>query len=265
MTGIDELVRETLTSDAATHHAPADLAPRSMAAGRWLRRRRQAGVAAVSLVSVAGVVVGSLALSGALGGGDKAIVTPAHHGPGKHQSVTHHGSSATDSSTGPWWSDWKTDRVYGDKPAQAFFDAVAPGDTITVYASGTTSDGTDFAMYVDKSTGDPRSQIWQQGWNDQPDFGQPGASPVPDAGYSAFESPTLATHEKTNGTAQWLIVVGNPDTTNVAYSPDGTQWQPMDVENGIAVLKLPSAAPAGAQIRLASDTSRYYDGTLWLP
>jgi len=265
VTGIDELVRETLTADAETHHATGDLAARSIATGRRIRRRRQAGIATVSLASVAMIVGGSLAIAGVTGHDSRNTdsISVGHHGGGKPN-----GGTVSKPAAKPWWKSWSTDRAYGDPPSPAFVTAATSGGPATVYASGTMPDGTEFVAYT--VNGDRHHVAeYTQGWNNSPDFGQ-AAGEGPTAGataqYLTVESPTAVSGgESGHGTSQWLIVVGRPGTTRASYSADGKTWQATDVQDGIAVLRLPSQAPPTAQIKLGDDIGEYVVGPLVLP
>lgn len=253
MTGLDELIRESLHTTADEQGQLADLSARSMSAGRQIRRRRKVGLSAVAVASAVAIVTGSLAIAGALPGQ-----------AGKAQTVF---GPASQPGSGPWWQTWKADRVYGQKPAAPFFATLAPGDTVTTYVSGTTPDGTEFALYLDAGIGEPHVAQWAEGSNGNANFGDSSQKVAPDATYLAFESPTADTvsREVTGARTQWLIVAGEPDTTSASYSADGTTWQSMDVQDGIAVLELPGIAPRGAQLRLSDADGQYADGAVVTP
>jgi hypothetical protein len=259
MTGIDELLRDVLSSDADTQAQPVDLTARSMRLGRRMRQRRTAGIAAVALTSVGVIVGGSLAVSAVVGDHtNQTVVVPAAHGPGK--GAAHKKATAADGSI-PSWTTWPADRRFGDKPADQFLGSAAAG---RIYADGTLADGTDFVLYGTPNEGMPIA--WYQGWNSTPDFGDaPGEGSAlydPYVPYFAMESPTFATGREQSGKTQWLIVVGQPGTTTASYSADGITWQQMQTENGIAVIKIPAISPAAAQIRLSDADGQYVDGPL---
>jgi hypothetical protein len=252
VTGLDELIRDVLSEEAEAQPEPTDLAARSMRQGRQIRRRRQVGFSAAAAASVVAIVGGSIAIADSVAG----------H-PARTQTVI---SAAGQPGSGPWWQTWKTDRVYGAKPGAPFFATLARGDSVT-YASGTTPDGSDFALYLDANDGEPHAANWSQGWNDAADFGTSSQKDAPDADYLAFESPTSETAgpDSDGAHTQWLIVAAAPGTTSASYSADGTTWTSMDVQDGIAVLKLPGIAPHSAHIRLTDASGQYEDGPLVTP
>ena len=179
-----------------------------------------------------------------------------------------HPSSGPQPGASPWWQTWPTDRVYGGKPSEGFLSAAESGDPATLYASGTMTDGTDFVVAYNPKVDSDHVPDYVQGWNNTTDFGQAvaeGPTAGADAQYLTVESPTLKAHQQVNDASQWLIIVARPGTTDASYSADGTSWQPMDVEHGIAVLQLPAIAPQTSQVRLSDDTGQYVSGPLALP
>lgn len=251
MTGLDELIRDVLHDDVAALSEPADLAQRSMRLGRRMRHRRQVGLAAAALGSAAVLVGGSLAIADHVGGRPSTVATV----------------STADQPQTPWWKAWPKGRVYSAAPG-AEFVKTPPLDTSAIYASGTMPDGTDFALYLDPSESNPHQAQFLQGWNNVVDFGEAageGPQAGPDATYISLESPTIQAGRDDVGSSQWLVVVGQPGTTSASYSADGTTWQPMTVDNGIAVLQLPGIAPRGAEIQLSDAGGQYVDGPLALP
>jgi len=275
MTDLDQLLRDVLSTDAQTQPQPSELTARSMVVGRRLRQRRRVGMASVAVASVGVIVGGSLAVSDAVGNhnhtSQKVIVPAAGGSPKAHAKVraesrakAHAGADAT-----PWWQSWPTDRVYRDKPGAAYLTDPA---TSTVYASGSLPDGTDFIVDYDSQTDQHHVPDFTQGWNGVPDFGEAvgeGPTAGPDAEFLSLESPTLATGgpgaAADSATSQWLVVVGRPGTTTASYSADGVTWQPMDVQHGIAVVKLPALAPTTAQLELSDANGQYVDGPLVTP
>jgi hypothetical protein len=247
MTGIDELIRESLVATANEHAQPADLAARSIQQGQRIRRHRQAGVAVAALMSVVVVVGGSLAVAG---------VGPSH--PGATQTIR----AAGQPGSAAWSTIWPDNRVYGDPPTAKFLSDTAQG--AKVYASGTMPDGTNFEVSSVKG----RAPTFTQGWFNAADFGEAvgeGPTTGPQAEYFTLESPTYLAGRQDVGTSQWLVVVGWPGTTSASYTADGANWQAMDVQNGIAALKLPALAPRSAQIALSDASGQYVDGPLFTP
>jgi hypothetical protein len=212
----------------------------------------------VSLVSVAAIISGSLAVAGSFDHNTPAHgrVVVGHRGP-KHVTVSH-GT--------PKWSSWPSNRVYGSKPGATFFNDL-PGGT-RLLASGTMPDGTEFELHTSGHHGMP--VVWNMGFFDNSLFGDDPASgsPLyrPHAPYFAFVPMTFATWDYTkedrNG-GHWLIVVGQPGTTEASYSADGHVWQPMRIRNGIAALKIfGTTVPASAQLRLRDKSGFYFAGPL---
>lgn len=262
MTAIDELLREVLDADAQTHTPTADLPRRCLASGRRLRRRRQAGLVSLSLLSVAGIVAGAVALASSSGNHSRRqIITPGHQASASVGSHHANRGSQPKRSTRAWTS-WPTDRVFGAKPASGFFH---PSSRQEVFATGTMTDNTDFVVYGDPKDGN--SAAYLQGWNGVGDFGQ-SAGEGPGGAQSAYltaESPTYAAHQNGGPARQWLIVVGRPGTVSASYSADGVNWQRMQVQHGIAVINLPGIAPRASQIRLSDANGQYVEGPLALP
>jgi len=251
MTDLDELIREVLTTDAQTQLQPDGLTERSMRLGQRLRHRRRLGLAAAALGSVTALVAGSLVIADHVGGHPSNVATV----------------STADQPQTPWWTAWPKGRVYSAAPGAEFMTA-PPLDTSKIYASGTLPDGTDFVAYLDPSESDPHQPQFLQGWNDIVDFGEAageGPQAGPDATYLSLESPTYQTGRDNVGTTQWLVVVGQPGTTSASYSADGSTWQPMAVDDGIAVLQIPGIAPRGARIQLSDASGEYMNGPLALP
>lgn len=262
MTGIEELIRETLATDAAGHHAADDLAGRSMRAGRRLRRRRTVERTALSLISAAGLVAGSLAVAGAVGG-DRQVVIPAHHGNNNASDLI------TVHATGPW-ADWPRDRVYGSKPTATFFRGLPTGSSLL--GSGTLPDGMQFSFAQTTNNDEPVADIGGIGnqplWGDQPGAGDPAYRA--DAPYFGYEMMTAATYdngqEDGNG-GYWVVILGQPGTAAAELTVDGSTWRQMQVEHGIAVAKVhtPGAGiPVTARIRLSDAAGLYADGPLTL-
>lgn len=252
MTDLDELIREVLSTDAQTQLQPDGLTERSMQLGRRLRQRRRFAFASAALGSVAALVAGSLAISDAVTRSSNQVVAPA--GQLGHRDLH---------PVGPWRS-WARDRAYGTKLSEQSLTDVPASQLL---AGGTMTDGIQFKIYATDQNAMPVSDIF--GFSDQPIFGDnPGeGSPQyrPDAPYFAIEAMTATTWDHGNedqGTGQWLIVAAQPGTTSASYSADGTTWQPMLLQNGIAVLQLPAIAPRGAQLELSDAQGPYVDGPL---
>src|SRR5581483_11497329 len=204
MTGIDEMLRSVLADDAQTQPQPFDLAAASMRRGRRLRHRRRAGFVAVTAMGVAAIVGGSLAVaSQTAGDGGTQHVVPAAHGGSSPA-----GNQAVVAAPGkPWWRAWPTGRTWGRPAPNSFLTSLAPGDHVSVYASGQMNDGTEFALYLDSTT-EPRVAQWMEDWRTaHDDFGESTQRPAPRALYLAFESPTHSATGVTQHT-QWLIVAG---------------------------------------------------------
>jgi hypothetical protein len=254
MTSLDELIRTALQSTADEQGQPADLAANSMQAGRQIRRRRRMTVSVAAVASVVVLVGGSVAIADSIGHDRKVqTISPLAQPPT------------------PWQS-WTPDRVFGAKPDDAFINAATQGPA-AILASGTMSDNTNFVAYVDQHDSGPAAgegsvPNFVQGWNNVDDFGEgasEGPKAGPDASYLALQSPTLQAHQASDVSSQWLIVVGEPGTTAASYSADGTTWQPMQVQDGIAVLELPGIAPRGAQLRLSDASGQYATGLVSPP
>ncbi|MBV9485067.1 MAG: hypothetical protein JO246_03335 [Frankiaceae bacterium] len=258
MSDIDTLVRDALEVDASTHHASGDLAARSMSAGRRLRRRRRAGLAATSLLSAAGVVVASLTATGAFSSTTtQRVIPPASGGDsGQVHNV-------------PAWSTWPNDRVFGSKPGSAVLSGGRTGDAWVPIASGTMPDGMQFAFdYEATQLGHKYST--DMGVNGQVIFGEELAenlAPAPSdrLPYVANEFMTSATYDngKEDGDTFWLVVVGQPATNSAEFSMDGAHWDPMQIEHGIAAVKVQAdhaGLPAAARLRLSDPDGLYFDG-----
>lgn len=232
MTDLDELIRETLSFDAATHDFSVDLAARSMADGRQIRHRRRVGQYIGSVLGAAFLVAGLLVTVRGVEHHDGHAIEPADGGTGL--------SVVNTNPSSPWWR-WPRDRIFGEKPNAAFFRSSHSNvTTAEIYACGTMPDGTDFEM--GQAKGDPpHAPSFTQGWG-VPGFGE-GAMQGPSVGagaqYVAVESPTRAAHDDFSR-AQWLILVAKPGMTSANFSADGRSWRPMTVEHGIAVIELSS-------------------------
>lgn len=253
---VEELLRTSLHGDAENAVPIAGLLEGSIARGRQRHRVRTAAamggsVAALATVAAAGVVI-------------------ANAGPGNTQSVkaaTGGGGdpTATSGSGTPWWQTWTTDRHNGPVD-QSFLDAARPTygtetqpENIKVWATGSESDGTDWVMFTSATTG---HQIeWLQGWNGVPDFGESTQTTTPDISWSSFTSPTLAEYNNYQHHQEFLIVVGRPGTTAISYAADGATYQPMQLHDGIGVLKIDGYIPLAAKVQLSDTTGIYATGT----
>jgi hypothetical protein len=253
MTALDELIRTSLEATAAEQGQPADLAERSIQLGRQIRRRRKIALSVAAATSVVVLVGGSVAIADA--------VSHDH----RVQTISTAAQPLAKPSVAPWRS-WPTDRVFGAKPGSHFFAGLP---TSTVYASGTLPDGMEFELFATGESASAMPISDNAGWHESALFGDnPGdGSPLyrSHAPYFAMESMTFDTWDhgrEDRGSSQWLIVIGQPGTTSASYSADGTTWQSMQVEDGIAVLKLPTGAPRTAQIQLSEADGQYVDGPL---
>lgn len=267
MTPLDELINHALADEAATHDQLADLAFRSIKSGRAFRRRRRVAMVSAVVASCAALVSGSIVIAESVGSRDQVLQTKPAGQPSGHASRSGHQAAGQVHSVPPW-SSWPADRVFGTKPSAAFLSDV-PVDA-TLLASGTMPDGMDFRIASLPHSQQPIDDLYGFGneriFGDEPATGSPEYRPR--APYFAMLTMTAGTwdHGQEDGNdGFWLIVVGQPDTTTAAYSADGQAWQPMQLQQGIAVLKLddPTAAiPQTARLRLADLKGTYADGPL---
>lgn len=251
MTSLDEQIRDALSQEAADHHQPADLAGQSILAGGALRRRRHIAMGAVAAVSCAALVASSLAIADEVGGDN-----------GVQQIVPATGSN----NRVPAWSTWRPNRVYGERPSPGFLSHLPANETLL--ASGTIADGTEFWIASVRHSATPIDDTF--GFGTEPVFGDEPGDGAPQyrrhAPYFAIETMSAGTWDdgKEDGAdGFWLIVVGQPDTITASYSADGHTWQPMDVQQGIAVVKVDRSTagiPSDARLRLGDQEGTYVDG-----
>jgi hypothetical protein len=211
---------------------------------RSVRRATAAGSAVLSVAAVAGVGV-----------------VVADNAGGDHRVVQTGDSGTQKVIADPWWEAWPQNRH--DGPVDSTFDnyvithTQAESVVPILYAAGTEPDGTDWAMYL----ADHDQLFWMQGWNGQPDYGQEPPGADPGMTWTSWTTPTRAAHDSDTNDQQWLIIVGRPGTTQIAYSADGTTWTPLDVQDGIAVTLIEHGfPPATAQVRLSDASGVYAQG-----
>ncbi|HWA66201.1 MAG TPA: hypothetical protein VG899_07515 [Mycobacteriales bacterium] len=216
---------------------------------RTVRRATAAGGAVLTVAAVAGIGV---VVAGDTGGGSSAVVTPL---------------AGDSTAAAPWWQTWQADRHDGPvdqtflDAANHSYEATSGGGPIDVYATGTTPDGTDWVMFTDSTQ--PDVVQWLQGWDGAPDFGTSTGDVVPAMTWSSFATPTRAGHDMVGGDVpHWLVVVGRPGTTEIDYSPDGTSWTALPLQDGVGVIKIADGyPPATALVRLSDATGVYATGT----
>lgn len=255
---VEDLLRSELHSDAASVAPIDNLLEVSTQRGRRKQLRRRTAVAGTGVAAAAIVVAGSLAIAGSGNAGPQQQVNAAH---GRSTPKT-----ATKSAVTPWWTTWSKGRSFGPVDAQFLTAADPVFDTAkgpapwTVWASGSESDGTDWAVYTTPS--EHHAVNFIQGWNGQPDFGDSPQVNQPGLTWMSFESPTLANHNSTgNIWSQYLIIVGKPGTTSIKYAADGVAFKTEPVHDGITVIKLGNFPPADAQVQLATKAGVYATGT----
>jgi hypothetical protein len=247
---VDELLRSSLHSGAESTMPIDDLLGTTIARGRRRQRVRRAAAVGGSVMTVAALTGGAVAV--------------ASLGPDQTQSVTP-GATAPSDTTTPWWQTWTTGRHNGPvndtflKAARPIYDPANPPEDITVWATGSMPDGTDWVMYTSPHSGNEIQ--WLQGWNGSPDYGESPNVETPDITWTSFESPTLAAHDDYTLEQQWLIVVGRPGTTTISYAANGTDFTPMDVHDGIGVLKINGYVPTQAKVQLSDASGVYATGT----
>jgi hypothetical protein len=244
---VEELVSSSLRDSAARVEDIPDLYATAVTKGRRRRTVRRGAMVTGSVVAVAGIIAGSLAVAGSGAG-------------------THHVAPADDGQqvvADPWWQAWTLNRSDGSID-QAFLSTIDPANTasLKIYAGGTTSDGTEWAMAT--SPVDGHKIEWTEGWDgkafdgDVPDVVDPGMT------WTSWSFMSRATHnDEMYLNQRWEVVVGQPGTTAIDYSPDGSSWQPVDVHNGIGVLYLANGyPPATAQVRLSNASGVYAQGAV---
>lgn len=253
----EDLIRSGLRDAAEQVASIPDLPETAVRRGRHRRHARRVATAGGIVLSVAAIAGGGVAIAHNTGGGGHHNVPSLGRG-GQTQQVV----------ADPWWDTWTTDRYYGGVSRAYLSNArptynVADGpDTITVYAAGTTADGTQWVMFTDPREG--HVMQWLQGWGNQPNYGESSGTTTPYTTWTSWSIPTHAAQDGSGNVEEWLIVVGKPGTTAIDYSPDGTSWQPLQVEHGIGVMKVTTATgfpPASAKVRLSDASGVYATGT----
>ena len=248
---VDDLIRAGLHDIAEEVTPYPGLYADAVRRGRRHRAVRRTATASSAVLAVAAIAAGAVQLSGSDG---TQTVSPS--------------DSAQQVVTSPWWQTWTPNRLDGGL-SQAFLTAARPTydvnagpEPITVYAGGTLPDGTQWVMFTDPTN--RHVMQWLQGWNDSPDFGESTQKVTPDVSWTSWTIPTRASQDGSPNLQEWLIVVGRPGTTSIEYSPDGTTWQPVDVEHGIGVMKVATPTgfpPATAKVRMSDDSGVYATGT----
>jgi hypothetical protein len=254
---IGDLLRNQL-HDEANAVAPIDgLLEASTQLGRRKQRGRRLAVVGSSVAAAAIVVGGSLVIGSSGGGTHTLKITPEATGAG------HHAKAAADVT--PWWQTWTKDRHFGPvnqtflTNARPTYDTAKGPEPITVWASGSEADGTDWVMFTDPHDG---HQIqYYQGWNGSPDFGESPQVEQPDITWQSFTSPTLDSHNYASNTSQFMIIVGKPGTTSIKFAPDGTTFVDEPVQDGISVVKLPDFPAKTAKVQLATADGVYATST----
>ncbi|HEX3898467.1 MAG TPA: hypothetical protein VHW74_04795 [Mycobacteriales bacterium] len=248
----DDILRSGLHDLADEVSEIADLHRLAVQRGRRRRSVRRATAAGSAVLSVAAVAGVGVVVAENTGGGSSAVITPLASEPSDAQ---------------PWWQAWATGRHDGPvdqtflDAANQSYEATAGGGPINAYATGTTPDGTDWVMFTDSTDGNVVQ--WLQGWNGAPDFGASLPDVVPGMTWSSFATPTLEGHNMSGGDVpHWLVIVGRPGTSAIDYSPDGSVWTPLQLQDGIGVIKISNGfPPATAQVRLSDATGVYATGT----
>jgi hypothetical protein len=258
---VEDLIRSQLHDEANTV-APIDgLLETSTQLGRRKQRGRRLAVAGSSVAAAAIVVGGSLVLAG--GGSNPTHTVKINPASSQHPKTKAKANS--DADVAPWWDTWTQDRHFGPVD-QAFltnarptYDTAKGPEPITVWASGSESDGTDWVMFTDPHDG---HQIqYYQGWNGTPDYGESPQVDQPAITWDSFTSPTLDSHNDVNSTSQFLIIVGKPGTTSIKYAADGTSFVDEPVQDGISVIKVANFPAATAKVQLATADGVYATGT----
>lgn len=256
MSELEELVRSALASDAESQFTPTNLVGSAIQRGRRLKRVRRASAGAfASAVAVSAVILAvnvvspsSRTVPAAGNPGNIGVTASTPPPPSRPPSPSDASAPPDVSQTPPDWNhNWPTGRAFGSAAGPALLARVAPGEPLTVYASGHAPDGSTFVMYTMADR--PSEAQWQQGFDSTtPDFGDNGAFSC-DGQCNVFQYPTVETHAG-KATTQWLVAATAPDVIGVSYSSDGQAWQPMLFADGIALLQLPGISPRSAEIRV---------------
>jgi hypothetical protein len=195
-------------------------------------------------------------------------VVVANLGPSNTQSVkTQPGSDGSSSlPVTPWWQTWTADRHNGPVDqtfltnAKPQYDGESAPEDIKVWATGSMPDGSVWVMFTSHTTG--HEIQWLQGYDSQPDFGESTQTTTQYLTWDSFAFGTQAAHDDYHKHQTWMIVVGEPGTTDIEYAADGSHFNtPLDMHDGIGVLKLEEYAPSGAKVQLSDASGVYATGT----
>ena len=241
---VDDLIRAGLHDIAEEVTPYPGLYADAVRRGRRHRAVRRTVTASSAVLSVAAIAAGAVLLSG---GGGTQTVSPS--------------DSTQQVVTSPWWQLWPLGRHNGAVDPH-FLAAIDPDNAmnVQVYAAGTTTDGTQWAMYTDAADG--HRVAWMDGRDGQPLVGDVPDEVDPNLTWTSWSFPTQSAEDGTSGNQQWLIVVGRPGTTQIDFSADGTNWQPLETHDGIADVFLSSGfPPATAEVRLSDASGVYAVGT----
>lgn len=250
---IEDLLRQDLHNQADAVSPIDDLLETSTTLGRRKQRGHRLVIGGSALAAAAVVVGGSLVVADA-GSGHSAQVKigPASGGPTQ---------SAAPAPV--WWQSWPQGRHFGPVDDQFLTNARPTYDTakgpekITVWATGSEPDGSDWVMFTDPADGHRLERL--QGWNGQPDYGD-GEDVADHATWFSWTAPTLDSHNDANSTSQFMIIVGKPGTTSISYAANGTDFTDLEVNDGIAVVRLPTFPPAAAVVKLSDADGVYATG-----
>ncbi|MGH8889907.1 MAG: hypothetical protein ACRDV3_09150 [Acidothermaceae bacterium] len=260
MSDLEQLIRGALAEDAESQPVPTNLVSIATRRGRQLRRLRRASVGALASAAAVSAVV--FAINAVVPSGRSVPTVGSASGssaPSSEQPTLL--PTEIEETPANWKEQWPTGRVFDAAASPTFLAKVAPGEQLTVYASGHAPDGSTFVMYT--TPGDPTHPRWEQGvdsttvaFGDDGEFSCNGQCNV-------FEFPTVQTHEDENMSAtQWLVLSTMPGVLAVSYSPDGNSWQPMDFRDGIALLPLPGIAPWNAELHLTLSNGQTVESML---
>lgn len=247
---VDDLLRSSLHRTAEATAPVDDLLAATIARGRRHQRLRRGAAVCGSVATITAATAGGFAV--------------ANLGPDTSQSVTP-GSTSGEPTGTPWWDSWPTGRHFGPvdrsflAAARPQYDGEAQPESIDVWATGTAPDGTDWVLFTSPTTGHALQRL--QGWNGEKDYGDGQETATPDLAWTSFASPTLAAHNDYRLEQEWLIVVGRPGTTSISYAADGKTFVPMDVRDGIGVVKIDGYIPQTAKVQLADESGVYATGT----
>jgi DNA-directed RNA polymerase specialized sigma24 family protein len=238
---VEELLRENLESRAeAVPPPPRDLAETTVAGYRRVQRRRTAVVAAglAAVVALGGVALGS-GLLGADDGRSDVAAAPIDQDLGIYEVPTR-GSLAGDEAfvDGVRSIDWSAPMGWA-----GMWLAPEEADRRVLFA-GEVPGGDRWALVMGR-VGFQLLYLWLTGPADASGATlQPAAPP----GRGGPEEPmTLMDQEQPAAT---LVVVGLPGD-EVSFSPDGSAWQPIPTDDGVAVGQVaPPDSLAEAELRI---------------